>query len=200
MTLSTNVYVLDEVSHLEVFLYCQSLLRDYDSQGRGPDRQRWRDEQDQEYRNGRWAVYPDSSWTIENELGQGLPAWLILGYRPGAPLRTAEQVAVCDEDCEPDCDRSRHDRPCWLDVDFDTAYGYDHDGMGCGDLHAVLVARLGQWLDARGVRWEWRNEFSGEVHGGEDRYERLIDLASGGFEATAWYRSTVLPAIERGAV
>lgn len=132
---------------------------------------------------------------IENELGQGLPAWLMIGYRPGAPLRSAEQVAACDEDCDPDCDGSYHDRACWLDVDFDTAYGYDHDGMGCGDLHAALVARLGRWLDARGVRWEWRNEFSGEVHGGVDRYERLADLASGGFEATAWYQTAVLPAI-----
>lgn len=59
MTLSTNVYVLDEVPHLEVFLYCQSLLQDYDSEQRGPDRQRWRDKQDQEYRDGRWGVFPD---------------------------------------------------------------------------------------------------------------------------------------------
>ena len=67
--------------------------------------------------------------------------------------------------------------------------------MGCGDLHAALVGQLGQWLDARGIRWEWMNEYTGEVHGGPDRYEQLIGLASAGFESAAWFETTVMPAI-----
>lgn len=190
MTLSTNVYVLDPIDHVEVFRFCQSLLTKYDTRHRGPDQQVWRDSQDEEYRDGVWAVLPESRWTIGNSPGQDLPAWLLVYYRREAALRTPEQVAECDED---------HDyRACWLDIDFDTAYGYNHNGMGCGDLHAALVGELGQWLDARGVRWEWRNEFTGEVHGGRDRYTRLIDLCRAGFEASAWFRTTVLPAIEAG--
>lgn len=196
MTLSTNVYVLDQIDHREVFRFCQELLIQYDQDRRGPDRQQWSDEQTTSWRAGGSFVEPGNPWRIANDIGQGLPGILWVTYRPGAPLRTPEQAAECDEDCEAGCDGSGHYyRPCWLDVDFDTAYGYKHDGMGCGDLHAALVAELGQWLDGKGVRWEWCNEFTSEVHGGPDRYERLIDLASGGFEATAWFQSTVLPAI-----
>lgn len=189
MTLSTNVYVLDECEPTEVFRFCQELLEKYDEQRRGPGRQKWSAEQDKTWRDGRSFVEPENAWSISNQIGQGLPAILDISYRPGAPLRTPQQAAECD-DCEPDCDKDHYYRACWLDIDFDTAYGYSGpDGMGCGDLHARLVAQLGQWLDAKGVRWEWRNEFTGDVHGGDDRYERLIELCSGGFEATSWFRT-----------
>lgn len=95
------------------------------------------------------------------------------------------------------CDGSDHAPACWLTVSFDTSYGYsDERGYGCGDLHAEYIARLGQWLDAMGIRWCWENEFTGEIHTG---YEQLTGLASGAFEASAWFRTTVLPAIETHA-
>lgn len=193
MTLSTNVYVLDRVNHLEVFRLCQSLLTPYDTDRRGPEQQQWSNESTSAWRG-------DGAWCISNAIGQGLPAILDITYRPDGPLRTPEQVAECDEDCDPDCDKDHYRRACWLDIDFDTSYGAEFGGnMGCGDLHATLVAELGKWLDGRGVRWEWRNEFTGEIHGGSDRFERLIDLVSDGFAATAWLQTMVLPAIELGA-
>lgn len=195
MTLSTHVYALDEVDHREVFRFCQALVAKYDDRSRPPHQQRWSAKARETYRDGTWAIRPDSPWCVSNEPLQDLPAWLLLHYRPDAPLRTLEQGAACDEDCGTDCDRSYHPRACWLDVDFDTSYGYSNNGMGCGDLHAMIVVELGQWLDSLGIRWERRNEFTGDVHGGEDRYRRLIDLTSGGFEASAWFQSTVLPAI-----
>jgi hypothetical protein len=186
MTLSTNVYVLDEIDHVEVFRFCQAMLTKYDEQRRTPDQQVWSDSA------STWRG--DGIRVIANQIGQNLPGILDITYRSGGPLRA--QDAGHDEDCDETCSGKYHDRACWLDIDFDTAYGAKFDGgMGCGDLHAALVAELGRWLDAKGVRWEWRNEFTGDVHGGPDRYERLIDLVSGGFEATAWYRSSVLPAI-----
>lgn len=187
MTLSTNVYVLDKTDVREVFRFCQGMLSQYDEQMRTPEQQVWSDEERAWGRPG--------ARSIANRLGQGLPAILDISYRPDGPLREAQ--TECDQDCDPDeCSGMNHARFCWLDIDFDTAYGYrDAVGRGCGDLHAALVAELGQWLDAKGVRWEWHNEFTGEVHGGDDRYERLIDLCSGGFEATAWLRTSVLPAI-----
>lgn len=189
MTLSTNVYVLDEVSPHELFRFCQTLLTKWDE----PDHRPWnRQKCSDKPTHTVWEM--PGTWNICNELGQGLPAILDIKYRPGGPLR-AEQAGH-DEDCSEECSGKYHDRACWLDIDFDTAYSARFSGgMGCGDLHAALVAEVGQWLDARGVRWEWRNEFTGDVHGGDDRYERLIDLASGGFEATAWYATTALPAI-----
>ncbi|MEU9470499.1 hypothetical protein AB0D78_28545 [Streptomyces avermitilis] len=197
MTLDTRIFVLDKVDPHEVFRFCRDLLGAKDSHT-------FTDKQDSTYAGGEWAVRPDNPWTVSNDPGQGLPAWLMLYYRPDAPLRTPEQAAEHDEDCNlPDndtyvaewgtCDGTHHRRACWLTVSFDTAYGYsDERGYGCGDLHAEYVSRLGQWLDEGGVRWEWENEFTGEVHTG---YSRLVELASGGFEASAWFRTTVLPAI-----
>lgn len=192
MTLSTNLYVLDQVDVRALFHFAQGLLTKYDDrpEPQTPDRQEWRDEE-------RHAIWREpGARTIRNDIGQGLPAILDISYRADGPLRTAEQAAAHDEDCDPDCDGGHYRRACWADVDFDTAYGYsDAAGRGCGDLHALLVAEVGNWLDERGIRWEWRNEFTGDVHGGGERYARLVDLASGGFEASAWFRTSVLPAI-----
>jgi hypothetical protein len=201
MTLDTRIFILDQVDPHETFRFCRELLG-------ATELNTFTDKQDSTYVKGEWAVRPTNPWTVSNDPGQGLPAWLMLYYRPDAPLRTAEQAAEHDEDCNlPEnsiyveewgpCDGEHHRRACWLTVSFDTAYGYrDERGYGCGDLHAEYVAKLGQWLDAKGVRWEWENEFTGEIHTG---YSRLIDLASGGFEASAWFRTSVLPVIEAEA-
>jgi hypothetical protein len=194
MTLDTRIFIDPQ----EVFHFCRDLLN------AGPQHT-FSNEQDRTWRRGESFVKPTNPWTISNAPGQGLPAWLMLHYRPGAPLRTPDEAAEHDEDCNlPEnsgyveewgpCDGKYHQRACWLTVSFDTAYGYRDDrGYGCGDLHAEYVAKLGQWLDAKSVRWEWENEFTGEIHTG---YSRLIDLASGGFEASAWFRTSVLPVIE----
>jgi hypothetical protein len=195
VTLSTNIYVLDEVDVADLFRFGQELLAKYDDRTppMSADDQKWRE---------RDSWRGDGSLGISNEIGQGLPAILDVGFRRGAPLTTAQQAATCTDDCDPDSKECGpdgyhyHPHACWADIDFDTAYGYrDSRGWGCGDLHAVLVAEVGKWLDERGVRWEWRNEFNGDVHGGDDRYARLIDLVSGGADASAWFRTSVLPAI-----
>jgi hypothetical protein len=201
VTLSTNLYVLDPVDARELFHFAQGLLTKYDDrpEPQTPDRQEWSDEK----QNSAWSN--PGSWCIRNHIGQGLPAILDVTYRPDGPLTTEEASQTCTEDCDPDSVESGpggyhyHPHACWADLDFDTAYSYrDSRGWGCGDLHAVLVGEIGNWLDRRGIRWEWRNEFTGEVHGGDARYKRLIELASGGFEASAWFRTSVLPAIQAG--
>ncbi|WP_338683831.1 hypothetical protein QD712_25520 [Streptomyces acidiscabies] len=202
MTLDTRIYVLNQVDPHEVFRFCRGLLG-------ATDRHTFTDEQDNTWRKGESFVESANPWTISNNPGQGLPAWLMLHYRPDASLCTPEQAAEHDEDIcnlpgtswydaeSGPCDGAWHRPACWLEVSLDTSYGYrDERGYGCGDLHAEYVSRLGQWLDERSVRWAWKNEFTGEVHTG---YSRLIDLASGGFEASAWYRTTVLPAIKAEA-
>lgn len=190
MTLDTRVFILDKISPQDVFWYCRrELLGLKDSQGT------WYDQQ-------------NTTGQIGNNLGQGFPAILDVTYGLGVPLYTPEQAAEHEDWCNfpggddydpdaPDCDGTHGSRrACWAMVGFDTSYGYtDTRGYGCGDLHADYVSRLGLWLDGQGVRWEFRNEFTGEVHGGKDRYAKLIGLSRGGFEATAWFRNTVLPAI-----
>lgn len=202
MTLDTRVYVHDEINYKDVWTKCNQLIG-------ATENTRFTDEQTKTWANGESFVEPGNSWWIWNTPGQGLCALMDISYRPGVPLRTAEQQAehddgICnlpgvswyDEEAGP-CDGSRHSPACWLEISFDTAYGYrDEQGRGCGDLHASLVAELGKWLDERSIRWSWQNEFTGEIHTGP---ERLIELCSQGFEAAAWFRTSVLPAIEAHA-
>jgi hypothetical protein len=185
MTLDTRIYVHGPVDHREAFVVFNRLLGAHEGI-------RFSDEQDKSYRDGEWAVFPDSPWTIANDPDQGLPGWLMIHYRPEAPLRTAAAVAACDEDCEPDCDGTYHSRACHLEVSIDTAYSYHGPDGGCGDLHARLVAEFGHWLDGKGVRWQWKNEFTGEVHWG---YEGLTELGAGGLAALEWFATAALPAI-----
>lgn len=204
MTLDTRIYVLDRVDVRELFREGQRLLGLADERQRGPDQQRWSDEQDKTWREGVSFVEPGNPWTISNDVGQGLPGWLMIHYRrDGERRRTAEEAAVhecCnhpDSDYydagEPQCSSVEHNPVCYAEVSIDTAYGYrGPNGYGCGDLHAAFITALGEWLDARGIRWKWRNEFTFEVHEG---YDRLIDLTSGGSEAANWFRTSVLPAI-----
>jgi hypothetical protein len=103
-----------------------------------------------------------------------------------APL---EQAAAYDEDSA-GADRQQ---ACWLDVDFDTGYGHRDAQGGCGELHARLVAQLGRRLDSKGIAWSWKNEFSGEVHDGPDRYERLVDLCHRSVANQEWFRNMVWP-------
>lgn len=191
MTLDTRVFILDPLSPQDVFWFCRrELLGLKDEQGTWYDRQ-------------------GTTGRIGNDLGQGYPAILDVSYGLGVPLYTPEQAAEHENWCnlpgneyydagDPDCDGSHGTRQaCWTMVGFDTGYGYHDDrGFSCGDLHAEYIGKLGQWLDGQGIRWTWRNEYSGEVHGGDDRYARLVDLGINGFEASAWFRATVLPAIE----
>ncbi len=195
MTLSTDVYILDRVDPMEVFRFCQDMLTKYDDPRRLPaDQMKVRHEQDTSYTGvpGVWEVQPGNPWSLDNEPMQDLPAWLMTAYRPGEPLRTPEQAAEHD-DCEDDCDGDHYYRACWMSVDFDTTYGYrDARGWNCGDLHAALVSELGAWLTSQGVHWEWRNEYTGDVHVGP---AGLHELGENGAEARNWFGGVVLPAI-----
>jgi hypothetical protein len=216
MTLSTNIYVLDQVDPEEVFVYCQNMLGRYDDpEHRGSDKQTtetypeggWRlkfevtpDDVVFPDRIGFrgsdlvWVVDPDAWWNRNNIPDQGLPAWLLMDFRRDRPLTYVWDADACDEDCEEEdepCDRVHsHRRACWLKLDFDTSYSFnDSWGWGCADLHAALISELGLWLDARGVRWEWVNEFTGEVWGGEDR-DALLAFGQNG--ANEWRRRAVV--------
>ncbi len=168
MTLDTRVYIQGRIDYREVFVKCNQLIGAHEG-----------------------IKFEDKPGNIWNVPGQGLCALLDIYHGDGEPLREpGEHAKYCDgeaDDCFTPCGT-----PCWVEVSFDTAYGYRDGEEGCGDLHARLVAELGQWLDSKGIAWQWQNEFTSEIHSG---YERLIDLCSGGFEASAWFRTTVAPAI-----
>lgn len=190
MTLSTNVYVLDAIDVQELFKFCQGLMTKYD-EGRNlpPERQQMSDESSSTYYG---QENQSGVRRIANRLGQNLPAILDITYREGGPLRSADigHSKWCGDDCD-----GEHARVCFADVDFDTAYSSRFSFGGCSELHALLVSDLGQWLDAKGVRWEWRNEYTGDVHGGDRRYTALAGLCDSGDAAMDWFRNVVMPAI-----
>lgn len=184
MTLATNMYVHDEVDVHALFHELRRLLGATDEHPftdepskLGPDRD-------------------GGGWTIGNRCGIGLPAWSMIHYRPGEPLRkTADE---CTDYCwtDPDGEDEHHHPPAmWCQVWMDTAYSYNGPEGGCGALHARLVFELGQWLDERGVTWSWVHEYDGSVHGGDDRYADLRLLVEGGQRAMRWFKGVVEPAI-----
>jgi hypothetical protein len=195
MTLDSRVYVHGKINAHDVFRKCQQML--------DAENAETKDEQDTTYIDGQLVVRPENPWTLMNKPGQDFNAWLRLNYKPGAPLRTEADAASHDEDCnvpgseyydpeEAVCEGD-HQPACWVEVSFDSSYGYrDDQGRGCGDLHAGLISELGQWLDAQGVAWSWKNEYTGEVHHG---YSSLVELASDGCASQAWFQTTVAPAI-----
>lgn len=173
MTLDTCVYLHDRIDYREVFVRCNQLI--------GADE---------------GTRFTDKDGSISNSPGQGLCAWLYVYHKGEAPLlRAGEHSRYCEPD-EPGEDDMPHSTcfPHWLSVSFDTAYGYKGPDGGCGDLHARLVAELGQWLDGKGVAWSWLNEFTGTVHQG---YDGLTELAGDGARASEWYRDIAAPAIAR---
>lgn len=199
MTLSTDFYVLDEIDPHEVFRFCQRMLAKYDDQERLPDQQAWSDAAQQVIvGDRRWEDDPDGRWSVSNHIGQGLPAILDIEYRKGGPLTTVEQSQQCTDNCDVDAEDEPyhyHPHPCWLHIDWDTAYSARSGGLNCGQLHAAFIVELGNHLDGRGIRWEWRNEYTGDVHGGEERYSALAGLLSGTDDAQAWFWNTVVPAL-----
>jgi hypothetical protein len=185
VTLDSRVYINSpKLSAREVLTRMQQILGKYDERNRAPEQMKT------------WI----GADHVSNEGDQGLPAWVMVHHNGERPIWTEGQECTDSfclkypEDNEDGCYHSGKG-PHWLCVSMDTAYGYDGNGMGCGDLHALMIAELGQWLDEKQAPWSWQNEFTGEIHGGADKYARLIDLASGGFEATAWFRTSALPAI-----
>ena len=186
MTLDTRIYVQDRADYREVFVKCNQLIGAHEGTI-------FTDEPVADWKDGERIPGPeDGEWTIWNKPGQGLCALLDISYRKGAALRQpGEHAKYCDgeaDDCFAPCGVAS-----WLEISFDTAYGYKGEhGEGCGDLHARLVAELGHWLDGKGIRWSWQNEFTGEIHQG---YEGLTELGEGGLKALEWFVRDVMPAI-----
>jgi hypothetical protein len=199
MTLSTDLYIHDPVVIPDLLAEARRNLALYDEDGRPPERHIPLDTT---------RPWNEGYKTVGNEIGQGLPSMLLIHYGGDGPLRpdaTEHDPDICDlpgcswwvEGESEECDGSGHDPAMFASVNWDTTYGYDNPQVGgCADLHARLIVHLGHWLDARGIDWSWRNEFTGEVH---HRYDGLDAFVGSGQEARAWFTGTVLPAIEAHA-
>lgn len=204
MTLDTRIAIraLAPVSAREIFLYCRALIDT-------PDGTPIEDKVEDGDRKGQKSLW--------HQPGLGLDGWLIMYYSADGPMQH-----VCTEYCprkvgwaewddqkryrvsQADIDEHRAEiaedptENGWatVEVSIDTGYSFMNDrGESCSQRHARFVFELGQWLDARGCEWMWKNEYTGEWH---DSYEGLEDFGSfhiseGG--PAEWFALTVLPAI-----
>lgn len=169
MTLSTYVYLTGDIDPHELFNACNKLIGAVDPVFH-----------DEDCKYG-----PKGRKSIENIPGQGFPAWLTVYYRPDAPL-TAEDVWVDDG-----TSRWLDQKACSVEVNFDTGYGYRDSYGGCADLHGRYIVALNRLAEDRGLKLEWRNEFTGEYFEGTDG---LDDFGGQGTKAAEWIES-VLPSI-----
>lgn len=180
MTLDTRMYVHNEVDVHDLFGELRRLL--------GADARHPINDRDVS------KFYGTGVWEVGHPIGIGLPALCGIYYRQGSPY--VADPNACTDCCDPEDDYHSHKPAMWCEVSMDTAYGYtDEQGRNCGDLHACFVAGLGEWLDARGVGWSWKNEYDGAVYSGDDRYSSLSVLMRDSDKAVTWFSDVVRPAI-----
>lgn len=205
MTLNTEIYIRGEIGALDVFNFLVHQLLEFDDARRDFTAVRTTAEADT-YLPFHQADGAGPTWTMGTVVGQGLPAWTMVHYRPGGAYRTDAESAAHDTDIcnvpeseffdgdDPVCDGSHHEPACHLEVEMDTAYGFEGpNGMRCDHLHGVMVARLGALLDERGIAWSWRNEYTGEVHEGATGLDGLLRAGEAG---NAWFDQLAMPAIQ----
>lgn len=186
MTLDTRIFILDKVDPHEVFNFCNDLL--------GAKNPRFK-EGPSDWDTDKEVIH------LDNEPGQGFPAWLMTKYRAeGKPLYEKD-VTMLDMDpdyyAEIESDGSRIFKPaCFMEISFDTAYSYQDEFGGCSTLHARYIVDLYNFLLEKGVRIKWQDEFSGAIHEGVDGIEEFL---GGGDEAQEWFKTvlTALPGIVR---
>lgn len=150
MTLSTDVYIQGPVDLAQLKQIVQQTLAAFDEHDRTPEEQAWNEESE---------TFPHSWSTV---VGQGLPAWTYIHFGADGQWRQAD-----DEE-----DDGYFTPKHFAVVDFDTAYSYrGPDGQTCSGLHVALMTQLGVWLDGLGVKWQWRDEYTGKVHDAYDGFE-----------------------------
>lgn len=177
MTLSTDMYIQGEVDLAQLRWIVQEALAKFDDQQRPVDAQLWEEDSRPEHRSYSTVV------------GQGLPAWTFIHFGENGVWRSPE-----DEYAHPD-DVEEGEEPWFVAprhfaaIDFDTTYFYSGpNGETCAQLHAALMLQVGAWLEAQGVPWQWRNEYSDEIH---DAYEGFEEFAGHGAESKVWAKSVM---------
>lgn len=175
MTLSTDIYIDGPIAHRAVYDKVNEILGIVNPAAKeGPV--------DTSYS---WNAHKEGYWDIDNVPGQGFKAWVMTCSR----LDGERMIRPAEDD--PDDPRPEFDEG-YVSVNLDTAYGYREGGLNCTTLHASVIVDLGQWLLSQGVTFRWRNEYTGEVNAG---FNGIEDFIGSGDEASAWFESTVKPAL-----
>lgn len=129
----------------------------------------------------------DTSWSpnsISTTPGQGLPAWTFIHHGADGAWRAPEAKH------EDDVPQPRH----FAAIKFNTVYSYTGpNDIDCTQLHALLMHDVADWLEPQGIPWQWRNEYTDEIH---DQYEGFEAFIGHGIDAMQWLNTVVIPAIQ----
>jgi hypothetical protein len=186
MTLLTQVYIIDQIDPEQAFNQARETI--------GATSQHYysKIEQDTKYS---WVKSGDMR--LSNLPGSGLNALLSVNYNQYGMVFSDQDQAKMIEDEHPEIDQivPAH----WVQVSFDTAYGYQGEkyGEGCNALHSKYVIEFGRWLDQQYLSWAWKDEFNGKVHSGPTRYLEAINFAVGSGTSEEYIEKELKPALQR---
>lgn len=153
MTLNTAIYILDPVSPLEVISFCNRELLGVQNPPHTFE----------------LLTYSFNTVRYGNVGGLGYSADFNSKY-------TLDNSYLLDDDVreyndEEDVEECTYFSPrCFMELSFDTGYGYRGPEGYASDLHEQYIRELHKWLSDRGARLKWKNEFTGEVFEGIDGF------------------------------
>lgn len=203
MTLSTNIYVLGKIDghdlhswiHTNLFRLSPDYPVDYTETTAG-----------QEYVSERSKKkYIARENQLSNSPGQGFPAWLIMEWTDDAReydngFSEEELKDTDDEDVQWTLETRRAiGSPYYARLNFDTAYGYNRNGMGCTELHASYIVLLyREYFEPRGIDIIWQDEYRGTYHKNLSE-EGMRNFLGAGDQAMDWFYNKVSPIIQAEA-
>lgn len=198
MTLSTDIYILGKIDGHHLHRWIHTNLFDL-----SPDHPVAFSETvaGQEYETPWHGKYIARENQLSNAPGQGFPAWLIMEWTDEA--REYDNGFTEEELNDPDDEdvqwtletRKALGSPYYAHLNFDTAYGYKRNGVGCTELHASYIVRLyREYFEPRGIDIIWRDEYRGTYHKNLSA-EGLLEFLGAGDEATDWFYNRVSPAV-----
>ena len=108
--------------------------------------------------NGHW---PDQV-TKNSRVGIGLKAWCFLSHKKLGSLTEAEYEDVHEDEPHSGCPPMMITPEHYIQLAFDTAYGYRGAEGSASGLHNVILLKLAAYVTEQGGTYTWQNEFTGD--------------------------------------
>lgn len=163
----TVVFLHDAVNPEDLYDTALSAMLDYDTTGKT-----WTDVQ-------RFEMPIHDKPGMRMIVPVGLSSKMVTVYKEdGTDLSDAGDFLLRHAACsEPKCSPEKHYPSHRMSLAFATNIGYqDSRGWNCGQYHAALIYRVGEFLDNAGIKWSWASQVSDEIHEGYDSLSRMGEL------------------------
>jgi hypothetical protein len=198
MTLSTNIYILGKIDGPDLHSWVnKNLLKVTD-----PKVTSFAAGEQYFYGWDKDQTMPQMAHNhgLHNVLGQGFDAIFELDWWDEPTTYDSWVTSDEDEDDE-DVKYAREKQEqigssYWAQINFDTAYGFNRDGMGCTELHASYIVRLyREYFEPRGIEIVWQDEYRGTLHRNLSE-DGMREFLGAGDKAMDWFFNQVSPIIQ----